>query len=102
MVNVLKRSSTTKLHADPELVPSKVAPIVGHNVGMLAVFHHENLLLNDGKVISCRKYHVFSSSNDGQDLSCSAIPGSSLMTLMAAHSLVASLLACKRKQAERV
>ena len=47
MVNVLEGASTTKLHADPELVSSQVAAIISHNVWVLAILHHEDLLLND-------------------------------------------------------
>lgn len=51
VVDVLKRASAAVLHADPELVSPEVAAKVGHNVGVPAVLHHQDLLLDDPKLV---------------------------------------------------
>jgi hypothetical protein len=52
MINVLERGPPAKLHADPQLVASQVGPEVGHDVGVAAVLHHEDFLLDDAEVVS--------------------------------------------------
>lgn len=52
MVNVLERRSPAVLHAYPELVPAQVGPEVLDDVGVSAVLHHQDLLLDDAKVVA--------------------------------------------------
>jgi len=47
LVNVLQTATTTKLHADPEFIPAQVRTVVGDDVRMAAVPHHDNLLLDN-------------------------------------------------------
>ena len=51
MVDILEGAPPAILHADPKLVPPQVRAEVGHDVGMPAILHHEDLLLNDAKVV---------------------------------------------------
>ena len=52
MINILQRAPAAVLHTYPQLVPAEVATVVRHNVAVLAVPHHENLLLDHRKVIT--------------------------------------------------
>lgn len=67
MINVLKRAAPAELHANPELVSSEVGSIIGHDVGMSTVLHHDDFLLNDAKVIALFKFDDF----DGRKVSSS-------------------------------
>lgn len=53
VVYVLQGATTTVLHANPELVPPKIAAIVCHYVAMATVLHHQDFLLDDAEIIPC-------------------------------------------------
>ena len=63
MIDVLKRSSATEFHADPELISPEVRSEECDHIGMSAVLHHKDLLLNDGEVIT---WFQFDYLNGGQ------------------------------------
>lgn len=52
LVDVLQTATATVLHADPELVPAQIRAEVGDNVGVAAIAHHYDLLLDDLDVIA--------------------------------------------------
>ena len=59
MIDVLQGATTTVFHANPQLVTPEVRPEVGHYVRMPTVLHHEDLLLDDTKVIPrLQFYHL--------------------------------------------
>ena len=64
MVDVLEAATAAVLHADPELVTTEVGTVVSDDVGVAAVLHHEDLLLDDAKVVALLQlYHL-----DGREL----------------------------------
>ena len=56
VVDILERAAAAELHTDPEPVLPQVGAEVGHDVRVAAVLHHQNLLLDDAKVVSCNTY----------------------------------------------
>jgi len=51
LVDVLQTATATELHADPQFVPSQVRSVVGDDVRVAAVPHHDDLLLDDLYVV---------------------------------------------------
>ena len=62
VVDVLQGRPAAVLHADPELVPPEVGAEVGHDVGVAAVLHHQDLLLDDAEVIPRLQLYHFNGS----------------------------------------
>ncbi len=52
MINILETRSATIFHANPELVSAQIGAEISHNVGMPAIFHHEDFLLDDSKIVT--------------------------------------------------
>ena len=60
MINILQGAPATIFHTDPQLVAPEVGAEVGHDVGVAAVLHHQDLLLDDAEVISrLQLYHFY-------------------------------------------
>ncbi len=52
VVDVLQRAAPAVLHADPQLVSPQVGSVIGDDVRVPAVLHHEDLLLDQTEVIA--------------------------------------------------
>lgn len=109
MVNVLQGATATILHTNPQFVPPQITAIICNYIRMSTIFHHKNFLLNNSEVIPLKHNQItrqfqFSCRQSPKWLALILIiehnlfgfiylPGSSLMTLIAAKSLVDNLLA---------
>ena len=68
VVDVLEAAAAAVLHADPELVTTEVGTVVSDDVGVAAVLHHEDLLLDDAKVVALLQlYHLDGRERAGRD-----------------------------------
>jgi hypothetical protein len=52
VIYILKGSTPTIFHANPQFVPAQVAAIICNYVWVPAILHHKDFLLDDGKVIT--------------------------------------------------